>query len=111
MNLPAAAVEFLDALRGSFCPQLWARRPLPWVHVYTFAKGEEELAGLRARVEGHLGGPLDEAPRLHVVRDVAPKKLMVAVSFRVPPSIAFADGAAGGGGGGGGDATKRQRTE
>ena len=45
MNLPAAAVEFLDALRGSFCPRLWAGRPLPLVHCHTFAKGEEELAG------------------------------------------------------------------
>ncbi len=45
MNLPAAAVEFLDALNGSFCPRLWEGQPLPLVHVYTFAKGEEELAG------------------------------------------------------------------
>jgi tRNA (guanine37-N1)-methyltransferase len=48
MNLPAAAVEFLDALHGSFCPQLWQGQHLPLVHVYTFAKGEEELAGGRS---------------------------------------------------------------
>ena len=41
MNLPAAAVDFLDALHGSFCPQLWQGQQLPLVHVYTFSKGEE----------------------------------------------------------------------
>lgn len=46
MNLPAAAIEFLDALHGSFSRELWEGQPLPLVHVYTFAKGEEELAGV-----------------------------------------------------------------
>lgn len=41
-------------------------------------------------MESSLGGSLDEAPQLHIVRDVAPKKVMVEVTFRVPPSIAFA---------------------
>jgi tRNA (guanine37-N1)-methyltransferase len=45
MNLPAAAVDFLDALHGAFCPRLWQGQPLPLVHVYTFAKGQEELEG------------------------------------------------------------------
>lgn len=45
MNLPASAVEFLDALNGSFCPQVWQGQQLPLVHVYAFAKGEQELAG------------------------------------------------------------------
>lgn len=61
-------------------------------------------AGLRQRVEASLGGPLDEAPQLHIVRDVAPKKLMVEVTFRVPPSIAFAASAAN-------ESAKRQRVE
>lgn len=104
MNLPAAAVDFLDALKGAFNPELWEGHPLPLVHVYTFTKGEEELAGLRQRVEASLGGPLDEAPQLHIVRDVAPKKLMVEVTFRVPPSIAFAASAAN-------ESAKRQRVE
>ena len=47
------------------------------------------------------------AQQVHLVRDVAPKKLMVCVTFRVPPSIAFA----GGGSGGEGDGAKRQRTQ
>ncbi|KAL4423839.1 hypothetical protein ABPG75_001140 [Micractinium tetrahymenae] len=105
MNLPAAAVDFLDALKGAFSLELWEGHPLPLVHVYTFTKGEEELAGLRQRVEASLGGPLDEEPQLHIVRDVAPKKLMVAVTFRVPPSIAFASTATAD------EPAKRQRVE
>ena len=51
-------------------------------------------AGLRQRVEQHLGGALDEEPTVHLVRDVAPRKIMCCVTFRVPASIAFAAAAA-----------------
>ncbi len=44
MNLPASAVEFLDAFSGAFEPSRWRGR-LPWVHVYTFKKGVETEEG------------------------------------------------------------------
>ena len=44
MNLPASAVEFLDAFGGAFDPARW-RGCLPMVHVYTFKKGVETDAG------------------------------------------------------------------
>ena len=37
-------------------------------------------------MEASLGGQLAEEPQLFLVRDVAPKKLMVEVSFRLPAS-------------------------
>ncbi len=106
MNLPATAVEFLDALRGAFAPGHWAGRPLPMVHVYAFVHTSEGGPELQARIEKALGGPLDAPPEFFDVRDVSPSKRMWCASFRVPVAVAFAGQA----GGGGGEA-KRPRLE
>lgn len=46
MNLPASAVEFLDAFAGAFDPATWADKPLPEIHCYTFSKAlTEDEAG------------------------------------------------------------------
>lgn len=47
-------------------------------------------ADVIARVETALGGKLDSPPDIHTVRDVAPGKLMLCVTFRVPEAVAFA---------------------
>jgi tRNA (guanine37-N1)-methyltransferase len=88
MNLPASAVEFVDAFRGAFDPAVHTGR-LPMVHCYTFKRAIETEADVVAKVEGFLGSRLDAAPSIHVVRDVAPNKLMLCVSFRVPEAVAF----------------------
>lgn len=98
MNLPASAVEFLDAFRQCFPP---AFGELPMVHCYMFVRPAiEDGAGLQAQadslrrqarkmVEEHLGGPLGEGANFeaHDVRDVAPNKHMMCASFRVPEYI------------------------
>ena len=99
MNLPASAVEFLDALKGEFSEQLWKDREMPMVHVYSFMQEEEAYEDVRRVIEGHLGGELDENPEFFLVRDVAPKKAMICSSFRVPRWIALMEGAAEGEGG------------
>ena len=46
MNLPASAIDFLDAFRGAFPQQLWGQQRLPLIHCYAFSKplteGSEE---------------------------------------------------------------------
>ena len=91
MNLPATATEFLHVFRGAFRR---SSHPLPLVHCYTFMRGTEEEAvrGVRAEVEEKLGGQIpenDPSWQVHVVRDVAPNKVMLCVTFRVPESIAY----------------------
>lgn len=105
MNLPATAVEFLDAFNGAFDRQEWKDVDLPMVHVYAFLRGDEELKDLQCRAEKALGGSLlvteeggdnndtnnNNQPEFYLVREVAPNKSMYCLSFRVPSAIAFGD--------------------
>lgn len=88
MNLPAIAVEFLDAFRGFSV----SRCGRPTVYVYGFYKAdtEEEIEGLvRGRCEDALGCGITEDCGfvIHRVRDVAPKKPMVCARFRIPREV------------------------
>ena len=100
MNLPATALEFLDAFWGAFTPRAeeWTNRTLPLVHCYCFAQTAEtdgDVLGRAAKFLG-LGDPaaLQAHPESSVreVRDVAPNKRMKCVTFRVPKEVAFALG-------------------
>lgn len=86
MNLPAMAVEFLDAFRGLYSPKDLDDVPekivYPLVHVYSFAKGEDTKTLVRQLVESNLGATLDsELHGISFVRNVAPNKDMYRVSF------------------------------
>ena len=88
MNLPASALTFLDAFVGAFDRRTW-RAPLPTVHCYCFSKAADPAADVIAIAERTMGCSLPDA-KVHVVRDVAPQKLMLCLSFVVPDSIAWA---------------------
>jgi len=84
MNLPAIALEFLDAFRGF--PR---DGELPRIHVHCFAPKDTQTAKQEIwnRVETALGCALDEnndKVQIHPVRDVAPNKNMYCISFRLP---------------------------
>ena len=85
LNLPALSLEFLDVFGGDACAG-WARPPR--VHCYCFS-GAGDAAARRAdviaRAEKAMGKSLaGRDVETRDVRDVAPNKQMVCVSFEVP---------------------------
>ena len=94
MNLPAMAVEFLDAFIGlldgvdSQSPYI----PDLTVHVYSFCQDSSGTSEMRAKVESHLKQELLDEQIVQVldVRDVAPKKHIIRLSFKMPLTVLLA---------------------
>ncbi|KAJ1302848.1 hypothetical protein OPQ81_003151 [Rhizoctonia solani] len=98
MNLPATAIEFLDAFRPAFTSlrNLHGEEvqkiytPMPMVHVHCFTRELEEENAHRdiiKRAETALGSAINEDVLIHHVRKVAPNKEMYCLSFRLPSSF------------------------
>lgn len=93
MNLPAIAVEFLDAyvglLEGS---DITERDSINLtVHVYGFCQESASFTEMRERVESVLKCNLEKhIVEIIDVRDISPKKHMMRMSFRMPIAVLLA---------------------
>ncbi|CDF32206.1 unnamed protein product [Chondrus crispus] len=94
MNFPSGAPEFLDVFRGLYDEA--DGLPMPVVHCYCFVKGIENLSSARDRVRKALYGDnlqgemqlRDEDIEIRDIRNVAPRKQQVCVTFQVPKDVA-----------------------
>lgn len=89
MNLPASATSFLPAFKGLCAADAWHDWPLPTIHCYTFARGEENLHETVEEARAQLGTEEDFDPSMLEVRSVAPDKLMLRLTFTLPADVAF----------------------
>ncbi|RKP27317.1 S-adenosyl-L-methionine-dependent methyltransferase [Syncephalis pseudoplumigaleata] len=96
MNLPATAIEFVDAFRGILIgmaddPEDGPEHLDTTVHCYCFSKSDDPEADVVERIGAVLQEPLKPGTySVFHVRRVAPNKVMLCVSFRLSRSVAFA---------------------
>ena len=89
MNLPALALDFLDAFRGLLPQELSCDENLPTVHCYGFSKEDNPDTDVVKRASCSLGFPLKDKCSVHFVRNVAPNKDMLCLSFTIPKEVLF----------------------
>lgn len=89
MNLPAKAIEFLSAFKSLLDGQSCGSELLPIIHCYSFSKDANPAKDVQQRAEAVLGTSLDACSSVHLVRNVAPNKEMLCITFRIPAAVLY----------------------
>lgn len=89
MNLPALALEFLDAFRGLLRDEPASDENLPTVHCYGFSKDDNPAQDVLQRASDRVGFSLENRGSAHFVRNVAPNKDMMCLTFTVPKEVLY----------------------
>ncbi|XP_028251524.1 tRNA (guanine(37)-N(1))-methyltransferase [Parambassis ranga] len=89
MNLPALALDFLDAFRGLLHQEPPCEENLPTVHCYGFFKDNNPDTEVVGRASRSLGFALEKGCSVHFVRNVAPNKDMMCVRFTLPKEVLY----------------------
>ncbi|XP_064367992.1 tRNA (guanine(37)-N1)-methyltransferase [Dromaius novaehollandiae] len=89
MNLPALALEFLDVFRHLLVGEPCSTAVLPTVHCYGFSKHDDPAKDIQERAETSLGTSLDGRCSTYPVRNVAPNKEMMCISFQIPADVLY----------------------
>lgn len=89
MNLPAKAIEFLSAFKSLLDGQPRSNEFLPIVHCYSFSKDADPAKDVQQRAETVLGISLEACSSVHIVRNVAPNKEMLCITFQIPAAILY----------------------
>ena len=103
MNLPAIGVEFLDVFKpdsfgsavraADYKAERTASESISTFHCYCFSKSQDPHKDARHKVQDNLGIVIDsDNCETHVVRNVAPNKLMMCISFKLKFSLASSIG-------------------
>lgn len=89
MNLPAKAIEFLGAFKSLLDGQPCGSERLPIIHCYSFSKNANPAKDVQQQAEAVLDTSLDACSSVHLVRNVAPNKEMLCITFRIPAAILY----------------------
>nr|XP_054108244.1 tRNA (guanine(37)-N1)-methyltransferase [Callithrix jacchus] len=89
MNLPAKAIEFLSAFKTLLDEQPCSSELLPIVHCYSFSKDANPTEDVRQRAGAVLGISLEACSSVHLVRNVAPNKEMLCITFQIPAAVLY----------------------